>query len=111
MLGDSTFFEDYGLGVVFSELPLLLHGLQLLIHLLLSLRSLFDLYHFLIQALMQPCYVVFSLIYILLIVGRKLQYLLFQFQIELIQVIQLTIFLVQAFSILIYELGHLNFYL
>lgn len=65
---DSLLFEDDLLSGAFSQLPLVLHQLDVLVHFLFSLDSLLNLFNLIVQRLVKVSNVLLSIVYVLLVV-------------------------------------------
>jgi hypothetical protein len=98
----NSFFIKYDpLAVVFPEFPMFLHLPNLCIHLLLSLYTLLDFGHLIIKRLVELSNVCLSTVDILLVEGGELEDFFFEFEIKFVKMIQLSVFFIEPFPILV----------
>ena len=99
--GQGFLFKDYLLSVCLPFTPLSLHLLNSLRHLLLSDRSLVYLLYFLLQTIIQLAYMTLGTINISLVISLELKYLLFKLEVQLVDMVQFSVFFLQAFAVLL----------
>ena len=99
--GQGFLFKNHLLSVCFPFTPLCFHLLDALRHLLLSDRPLVYLLYFLLQTIIQLAYMTLGTINISLVISLELKYLLFKLEVQLVDMVQFTVFFLQAFAVLL----------
>ena len=94
-------FKNHLLSVCFPFTPLCFHLLDALRHLLLSDRPLVYLLYFLLQTVIQLANMTLSAVHIGLIISLELKYLLFKLEVQLVDMVQFSVFFLQAFAVLL----------